>query len=129
VHSNLEENEMSSVPLIEITSLKQLLDKYATDRGWEKFHSPKNLVMALSGEVGELADIFQWLTEAESHAVMQTSGTQINVNDEVADVMIYLVRLISVLDLDINQAIVEKLKKNTLKYPALLNSSAQDLIS
>lgn len=90
---------------------------FSADRDWEQFHTPKNLVMALAGEVGELVEIFQWLSAEESAAVMFSPRAQ-NVRDELADVLIYLVRLADVLDVDLIGAGFEKLQKNALKYPA-----------
>jgi dCTP diphosphatase len=103
--------------LIEITRLQETLKTFAADRNWERFHSPKNLAMALTGEVGELVELFQWMTEEESRRIMQDGNAATKVRHEVADVLLYLVQMINVLEIDINQAITEKLRLNALKYP------------
>jgi dCTP diphosphatase len=105
--------------LVDINRLQDALEIFAEKREWRKFHSPKNLVMALTGEVGELVEIFQWMTEAESSLVMSNESVSGAVRDEIADVFIYLVRLASVLNLDIDEAVSTKLEKNAIKYPAL----------
>ena len=87
------------------------------ERDWEQFHSPKNLAMALTGEVGELTEIFQWLTPAESAAVMNDPVSAGQVRDELADVFAYLIRLADVLGVDLEQAFADKMVKNARKYP------------
>ena len=104
--------------LVNVQPLSNALEKFATDRDWTKFHSPKNLVMALTGEVGELTEIFQWMTEAQSLAAGSDPETSEAVKDELADVQIYLVRLASVLGVDLNEAVHDKLQKNAERYPA-----------
>ncbi|AUL49008.1 nucleotide pyrophosphohydrolase [Bordetella trematum] len=97
--------------------LTQALEQFAQERDWGQFHSPKNLVMALTGEVGELNEIFQWLTEAQSREAARAEETAQAVQDELADVLMYLLRLASVLGVDMNAAVAQKLRKNALKYP------------
>ncbi len=103
--------------LIDIAALQHVLKTFAADRNWERFHSPKNLAMALTGEVGELVELFQWLNEEESRRVMEDADTAMKVRHEVADVLLYLVQIINVLEIDIDQAVKEKLQRNAQKYP------------
>ena len=105
-------------PLIDVKRLSAAQDQFAKDRDWEQFHSPKNLVMALTGEVGELSEIFQWMTEADSKNAGVNPKTSQAVQDELADVLLYLVRLSSALGVDLNEAVRQKLQKNAQKYPA-----------
>jgi NTP pyrophosphatase (non-canonical NTP hydrolase) len=79
-----------------IDELQLRIREFARERDWEQFHTPKNLAMALSGEVGELVEIFQWLTPEEAAAVMESPRAG-DVEDELADVVIYLLRLADVL--------------------------------
>jgi predicted RNase H-like nuclease/NTP pyrophosphatase (non-canonical NTP hydrolase) len=89
---------------------------FADERDWGRFHDPKNLAMALSVEVAELVEVFQWMTPEESRAVM--SGERAGaVADEVADVMTYLLRLVDVLDLDLDAALTSKASRNAERYP------------
>lgn len=103
--------------LIDVDGATQALRQFADERDWLQFHSPKNLVMALSGEVGELTEIFQWMTETDSHAAASAPRTARAVSDELADVALYLIRLADVLGVDLNAAITDKLISNAVKYP------------
>ncbi|WP_084328066.1 DUF429 domain-containing protein [Intrasporangium oryzae] len=89
---------------------------FADEREWDVFHTPKNLAMALSVEVAELVEIFQWLTPEESAAVMAGERRQ-DVLDEVADVMTYLLRLVDVLGIDLDAALESKGARNAVRYP------------
>ena len=99
-----------------LQDLRDQLRKFADDRDWNQFHSPKNLAMALSVEVSELLEHFQWLTEEESMNL--DDRTRSMVADEIADVQNYLVRLADKLDIDILSAAEAKFAKNEKKYPA-----------
>lgn len=105
-----------------IADLQGQLREFAAERDWEHFHSPKNLVMALVGEVGELTELFQWLTPEESARVMDDPAAAGNVRDELADVLAYLLRLSDVLGVDLEQALTAKIIKNAAKYPAVRSS-------
>jgi len=98
---------------LDLDWLARELDRFAAERNWERFHNPKNLSMALAAEAGELLEQFQWLTrdEADDHASSEA------VADEIADVLIYLVRLASVADVDLEEAVRRKLAKNRDKHP------------
>lgn len=86
-------------------------------RDWQRFHNPKNLVMALAGEAGELLAEFQWLTPEQACEVMGQEENAIRVVDEVADVGIYLLRLCDVLDVDLLDAVAQKVARNEQRYP------------
>lgn len=104
--------------LVDVRRLAKELEAFAAARDWTQFHSPKNLVMALTGEVGELNEIFQWMTEKASIKAGTDPQTAQAVQDELADVLLYLVRLSSVLGVDLNAAVQQKLEANELRYPA-----------
>lgn len=104
--------------LIDISRLEAVLQTFANDRDWNQYHSPKNLAMALTGEVGELIEIFQWLTEEQSREVARDPRTAVAVRNELADVLLFLVRLSTVLGVDLNDAVESKLRQNAEKYPA-----------
>ena len=103
--------------LIDVSGAAQVLKEFAEARDWQQFHSPKNLVMALSGEVGELTEIFQWMTEADSRHAASSPVTAVAVREELADVALYLIRLADVLGVDLNAAVTSKLTSNAIKYP------------
>ena len=96
--------------------LAQKLRKFAAERDWDQFHSPKNLTMALSVEVGEVVEHFQWLTEEESYQLNPNKLEKIK--EEIGDVIIYLVMLADKLGIDPLMAAKEKNKINEEKYPA-----------
>lgn len=114
----LNENPMTPT-LLDTKALENVLQEFADARDWQRFHSPKNLAMALTGEVGELVEIFQWRTEEESWLIAQTPETATHVRQELADVALYLIRLASVLGVDLDAAIRNKLVLNAQKYPPL----------
>lgn len=98
-----------------MNNLIQQLRKFASERQWEQFHSPKNLTMAISIEAAELMEHFQWLTEAQSRALDEE--TTAKVAEEIADVQLYLARLADQLGIDPIAAAMAKLQKNAEKYP------------
>ncbi len=98
-------------------ALSDALSLFAKDRDWEKFHTPKNLAMALSSEVGELNEIFQWLSDHEANVVKDNPKKLTAVSNEIADILMYLVRLSDVLGINLNQALEEKIQINHQKYP------------
>lgn len=100
-----------------IRGIQDDLATFAAEREWDQFHTPKNLSMALSVEVAELMEIFQWLTPDESAAVM-SGPSAAAVCDELADVTIYLLRLADVLGVDLEKAVAHKMERNARRYDA-----------
>ncbi|MFT7840559.1 nucleotide pyrophosphohydrolase [Saccharothrix sp. BKS2] len=101
-----------------LEELRDALRRFAAARDWDRYHTPKNLVMALSGEVGELTDLFQWLTPEEAARAMEDPELAWNVRDELADVVHYLVRLADKLDVDLVEAAFAKIERNERRFPA-----------
>jgi dCTP diphosphatase len=99
-----------------LDTLRQHLRAFAAARAWERFHTPKNLAMALSVETAELLEPFQWLTAEQSQNLSPAQREA--VRQEIADVLIYLTRLADLLDIDLLQAAADKLVINAHKYPA-----------
>lgn len=97
----------------DLYDLQDDLREFAKERDWEKFHLPKNLVMALSVEVAELMEHFQWLDTLD-----HPSGKEGIIQDEMADILIYLVRMADVMGVELLPAAFEKIEKNKGKYPA-----------
>ena len=100
----------------DLLMLRDKLRAFAEARDWDQFHSPKNLSMALMVEAAELLEHFQWLTEAQS-AELPPDDKQA-VGEELADILLYLVRLSDKLGVDLREAALLKLEKNAVKYPA-----------
>lgn len=90
---------------------------FSKERNWGQFHSVKNLCMALSVETSELVEIFQWLTEEQTNRAHKNSDTKEKVEDEIADILIYLLRIADKFDIDLNKACAAKMAKNSEKYP------------
>lgn len=100
----------------ELDNLKLCLRDFAKARDWDQFHSPKNLSMALSVEVSEIVEHFQWLTEEQSKNLPKDKLAE--VETELADTLIYLIRLADKLDIDLLKAAQNKIDLNEQKYPA-----------
>ncbi|UCD93924.1 MAG: nucleotide pyrophosphohydrolase [Candidatus Zixiibacteriota bacterium] len=93
------------------------ISEFCTERDWEKYHTPKNLSMALAVEAAELMEIFQWLTPEESDKANLSPARKERVKEEIADIFIYTIRMAQVLDIDLFETATEKLEKNAAKYP------------
>ncbi|HIE55946.1 MAG TPA: nucleotide pyrophosphohydrolase [Chromatiaceae bacterium] len=98
-----------------IEQLNERLLRFARERDWEQFHSPKNLTMALAGEVGELLEHFQWLTEEQSEQLSDEKKEAVSL--EMADILIYLARLAQRLDVNLMDAAWRKIAINEKRYP------------
>lgn len=112
--------------LFELTKLQQKLREFAVERDWEQFHSLRNLVLALAGEVGELASEIQWrdgLTRDELHENEELLQA---FSYELADVLIYLSRLADVAGIDLNKAVTEKLESNERRYTVVSSKGNAD---
>ena len=100
---------------MDLDKIKQDISNFSQERDWDQFHSPKNISMALSVESSELLEIFQWLSEEESYNLNDLKKQ--HTKEEVADIAIYLIRMCMKLDIDLEEAIIEKMIKNREKYP------------
>lgn len=100
---------------MDITALQKRLAAFAAERDWQPYHSPKNLAMALAAESGELLELFQWLTEQQSRQL--TDDQRVAVEQELADILLYLVRLADELRIELDVAVERKLRLNAQKYP------------
>ncbi len=103
---------------IDLQKLNADIESFVSERDWDQFHSVKNLSMALSVESSELLEIFQWMTEQDSNNVKADSKIIQKVEDEVADIFVYLMRIVSKTDIDLEKVVRAKMKKNAEKYPA-----------
>lgn len=98
--------------------LQAELRHFAAERDWQPFHTPKNLATALMVEAAELAEIFQWKTPEESRLAHEDPAAKQRIGEEVADVLLYLLQVAAHCQVDVEQAVRDKLVKNALKYPA-----------
>jgi len=104
------------VGCVDIQAIQQYLRKFLEDRGWDKVGTPKNLSMALSVEVAELVELFQWDDNSSSEKVQEDEEWMGRIREEVADVFIYLIRLCDVLNIDLEEACWDKTKLNAKKH-------------
>ena len=101
-----------------VEALKDGIRRFAALRGWEPYHTPKNLTMALASEVGELCDILRWLTPDESVAAAADPATRGAIADELADIANIVFLLSAHTGIDLADAVAAKMTKNAIKYPA-----------
>ena len=102
---------------ITLEQLKKDVAKFVKKRDWGQYHSPKNLSMSIAIEAAELMETFQWLSIEESKEVVNKPKLRKAVEDELADIAIYLIDFCDVLNIDVGQVVTAKLKKNSRKYP------------
>ncbi len=102
---------------IDLPKIQEEINKFVTDRDWDQFHTVKNLSMALSVECSELVEIFQWMKEDQTNNVKNNPETMIKVQDEVADIFFYLMRIVDKTGINLEDAVLAKIKKNADKYP------------
>ena len=101
---------------MDLAALRTRLRRFAAERDWDQFHSPKNLAMALSAEAAELVEVFQWLSQEQSADL--SDADRASVKEEVGDVLIYLIRICDKLEIDLERAALDKIDLNERKYPA-----------
>ena len=106
--------------MIDVEKIMEAQRAFSKARKWERFHTPKNLAMALTVETAELLELFQWLTPQEARAVMRSPKKAKEVRSEMADVLYYLVRMADKLGVDLEESFWEKMGENKKKYPAHL---------
>ncbi|MCY3608280.1 MAG: nucleotide pyrophosphohydrolase [Acidimicrobiaceae bacterium] len=115
--------------LLDVAQLQARLRQFSEDRDWNRFHTPKNLVMALAGEAGELAAVLQWVDGHEAtEATAEGGGLRNELTDEMADVMIYLARLADVVDVDLNDAVGAKLLRNEQRFPSQVDPDRPETV-
>lgn len=100
--------------------IQKLSRQFAEERNWQQYQSPKNLAMAMSVEAAELVEHFQWLTEEQSRQLHDEQRQE--VSHEIADILFYLMRIVDVLDIDMQKAIDEKSQINEEKYPLSMSA-------
>ena len=102
---------------IDTQKIDQLVSTFIKERDWDQFHSVKNLSMALSVEASELVEIFQWVKEEDSNKVSSDEKLKARVSEELADIFVYMFRIAQKADVDLEEAVIAKIKKNSEKYP------------
>jgi NTP pyrophosphatase (non-canonical NTP hydrolase) len=119
MHANEPQSEAAQPepqPQRDLVELRKLIRAFVDERDWHQFHTPKNLATALCVEASELLEPFQWLANGERTELGERGYEA--VRHEMADVLTYLIRLADRLDVDLHQAVLEKMEINRRKYPA-----------
>ncbi|GGC02319.1 nucleotide pyrophosphohydrolase [Cellulomonas carbonis] len=101
----------------DISELTKRMRDFTEERDWGRFHDPKSLALALVGEVGELAELLQWISAEDAVAHFAEPSRQARIGEELADVLLYLVRLADVLGVDLGAAAVSKLRDGATRFP------------
>ena len=102
---------------VSITKLKDLVKKFCEDRDWDQFHGPKDLAIGLVTEASELLEIFRFKSDAEIQSLITSPEKRRLIEEELADSFYFLVRFTQKYDIDLTLALLEKMKKNALRYP------------
>ncbi|KAL9645859.1 hypothetical protein ABK040_003589 [Willaertia magna] len=111
---------------ITFEEIRKIKEAFVKERDWEKYHTPRNLLLAMIGEVGELSEIFQWKGEVMDVQKEFSESEKENLEDELSDVLVYLIRLADVCKVDLPSAALKKIEKNAIKYPShLVKGSAE----
>ncbi|KFK39836.1 hypothetical protein AALP_AA3G294500 [Arabis alpina] len=105
--------------VVSLELLRKKMDDFAKARDWEKYHSPRNLLLAMVGEVGELSEIFQWKGEVAKGLADWKEEEKVHLGEELSDVLLYLVRLSDSCGVDLGKAALRKLELNAIKYPVI----------
>ncbi|XVF65422.1 hypothetical protein PTKIN_Ptkin09bG0247900 [Pterospermum kingtungense] len=105
---------------VSLEDLKNKMAEFARERDWDQFHSPRNLLLAMVGEVGELSEIFQWKGEVPRGLPDWKDEEKQHLGEELSDVLLYLVRLSDICGVDLGKAALRKLERNAIKYPVKL---------
>ena len=102
---------------MDLNKIKEKVRQFNKERDWDQFHNPKDILVALVSEVGELAECYRWLNQEEIARIHTDPGKKKKVEEEIADIMLYLITLAYKTNIDIVKAVEEKLEKNKKKYP------------
>ncbi|KAH0634493.1 hypothetical protein KY290_037915 [Solanum tuberosum] len=115
-----ENEEEGAKGVVSLEELKKKMADFAKEREWDQFHTPRNLLLAMVGEVGELSEIFQWKGEVPRGLPDWEEKEKQHLGEELSDVLLYLVRLSDICGIDLGNAVLRKLELNAIKYPVSL---------
>lgn len=101
-----------------LQDLMEIIREFVRARGWERFHKPESLAVSASIEIGELLELFQWLDDSEIEDYLKNEKYRSKLSEEIADVLIYIIRLADVTGINPTNAILNKLESNAKKYPS-----------
>ncbi|XP_072963514.1 uncharacterized protein [Typha angustifolia] len=113
----MEKEKGEEVKDVSLKELSKKLEEFAKERDWDQYHSPRNLLLAMVGEVGELSEIFMWKGEVERGLPNWKESDMEHLGEELSDVLLYLIRLADICGIDLGDAATKKMVKNAIKYP------------
>ncbi|KAJ0970462.1 hypothetical protein J5N97_023339 [Dioscorea zingiberensis] len=113
-----QEKQQERAMDVSLKDLSKKLEEFAKARDWEQYHSPRNLLLAMVGEVGELSEIFMWRGEVAKGLPNWEESDKEHLGEELSDVLLYLIRLSDMCGIDLGDAAIKKIIKNAIKYPA-----------
>ncbi|KAK6192223.1 hypothetical protein SNE40_003731 [Patella caerulea] len=116
--SNNDVDEFKFSNELSLETIRQIQQEFCKERNWDQYHSPRNILLALIGEVGELSEIFQWKGEVKEGLPDFSKKEKDHVGQEMSDVLIYLIRMADRCKIDLSTAVTDKIRQNKLKYPA-----------
>ncbi|XP_055812033.1 uncharacterized protein LOC129881946 [Solanum dulcamara] len=116
----MDNEEEGRKRVVSLEELKKKMAEFAKEREWDQFHTPRNLLLAMVGEVGELSEIFQWKGEVPRGLPDWEEKEKQHLGEELSDVLLYLVRLSDICGIDLGNAALRKLELNAIKYPVNL---------
>ncbi|RWS12667.1 dCTP pyrophosphatase 1-like protein [Dinothrombium tinctorium] len=117
-HVESERSEFKFSSDLSLENLRRLQSEFCEKRNWQQYHTPRNLLLAMTGEIGELCEIFQWKSDEQCAAIDHWSSEErTHLGEELSDVLIYLIRLAEVCHIDLCSAVLQKIKLNARKYP------------
>ena len=105
---------------VTVKDLKKKIEKFMNDRDWGQYHNPKNLSMSIAIEASELMENFQWVDSNQSLKILKDKDKRVNVEEELADIAIYVIDFCNMNDIDLTEIVEKKLVKNEKKYPVYL---------
>lgn len=103
---------------LSLENIRQIQAEFSKERNWDQYHSPRNLLLAMVAEVGEVSECFQWTGEVKEGLPDWTPEEKVHLGEELSDVLVYLVRLADRCQVDLPAAVLRKVELNRLKYPA-----------
>jgi dCTP diphosphatase len=124
--TTMSSSSFSFDPSVTLEHLREMQASFALERDWNQFHTPRNLLLALTGEVGELAECFQWKGEVQQGLPEFSAQEKQHVGEELSDVLLYLIRMSDVCKIDLATCVKEKIQNNAQKYPASKVSGKSD---
>ncbi|QVL57770.1 MAG: nucleotide pyrophosphohydrolase [Simkaniaceae bacterium] len=112
--------------VLDVKEMQEFSQKFVKDRDWDQYQTPKNVAMGVAIEASELMEIFQWLTDQQSYDIKNDPEKKEQIADEMGDILHYIIRLSTLLDIDLKEAFWQKIRKTEAKYPVDLVKGKKD---